>query len=97
MTREDEVLQLLEASPSEDIFDKHSQLEEAEQVLSQNWTIDRQGEYNHILTELNFTISENTGLTDPRDLAIAREIISVAHDERRYEEHTRGCEFSDSD
>ena len=34
MTRQEEILDLLEASPSEDIFNKHSQLEEAERWLT---------------------------------------------------------------
>ena len=96
MTRQEEVLHLLEASPSEDIFEKHSRLEEAERWLSQNWTCDHQEKYNHRLTELNFAIGEATGLTDPNDLAIAREIIDDAYVERTYREGTEGCEFSDS-
>ena len=97
MTRQEEVLDLLESSPSEDIFDKHSRLEEAEQGLRQQWTYGHKETYNNCLTELNFAIWEATGLTDPDDLAIAREIVDEAYTERTYREGIDGAVFSDSD
>ena len=97
MNREAEILNLLEAEPEYDIFDAHIRLEEAKDLLRQDYSVDRQEDYNKILTELNFAIWEATGLTAPSDLAIAREIIRDAHTEREYREHTEGCEFSDSD
>ena len=97
MTREDDVLALLEAEGANDICDAHIRLEEATDLLRQDYSVDHQAAYNHILTELNFTIFEATGLTNPSDLAIAREIIRDAQIEREYRDHTEGCEFSDSD
>ena len=97
MTSEAEILNLLEGEPEHDIFDAYTRLEEANELVRQEYSVERQEAYDHVLTQLNCAIFEATGLTDPSDLAIARRIIRDAHIKREYLAHTAGCEFSDSD
>ena len=98
MTREDEILDilhLLEEYQAEELFAKYHLLDKAERLL-RVWTRSRQAKYNGRLTELNIAIRVETGITDPDDLAIARELIGEAYIERYYRETTDGAEFSDS-
>ena len=97
MTREAEILDLLEGKQENNIIDAHIRLEEAKHQLRQDYSVNRQEGYDYILTELNFVIFEATGLTDLSDLVIVRGIARDAHTEREYIAHTEGCEFSDSD
>lgn len=98
MTSREEIYRLLELEEEYyqyDIFDAHIRLEEAKDLLRVGISGDLLEEYDHILTELNFHIYLLTGLTDPNDLAIAREIIRDAHIENEYRNHTDGAYFSD--
>jgi len=97
MTREAEILTLLENEPEDDIFDAYTRLEEAKYLVRQEYSVERQEAYDHVLTQLNCAIFEATGLTDPSDLAIARRFIRDSHTWREYLAHTAGAEFSDSD
>ena len=97
MTREEEILFLLENEPEDDIFEAYTLLEEAKDLVRHEYSVERQEAYDHALTQLNCAIFAATGLTDPSDLAIARRFIRDSHIWREYQAHTAGAEFSDSD
>ena len=99
MTREEEILYILhelEEYQTEELFAKYLLLDEAEGLI-RVWTRSRQANYNGRLTDFNRAIGVETGITEPADLAIARELLAEAYIEWHYRDTTYGAEFSDSD
>ena len=91
MTQEDEIIGiLLVTEESGTLLDKFERLEEAAFRLRQKNTKSRQRKYDIILADLNFEITEATGLTSKPDLTIARQLISDEVCQQRYLQDTEG-------
>ena len=91
MTREDEIFEiLLVTEASGTLHGEFERLEEAALLLRQKNTKSRQRKYDIILADLNFEITEATGLTSEPDLTIARQLISDEVCQQRYLRDTEG-------
>ena len=97
MTRQDEIINLLQVEGEGVLLGEHGRLEAAANELQRIWNYSTRLAYDTILTGLNYEITSLTKLTDLDDLEIARRLIGKEFDARRYAEDTERCKFSDSD
>ena len=86
--REDQITELLEdAEAFETLIGEAERVSDAKQNFARNASRRNQRKLAEVLTSYNEEIERCTGLSDPSDLALAREIIDAAWTAHDYQDH----------